>query len=109
MSDIQCAAHPWLTRPKDIGSIISEETCDIVVIGAGIAGCTAAQAASSAGASVIVCEKFATYTAHGIDIGSVGTKVQKSMGVEIDKALAARLIYEWGQQQANYYLILKYV
>jgi succinate dehydrogenase/fumarate reductase flavoprotein subunit len=109
MNDKQCAAHAWLTQPEDINSIISEETCDIVVIGAGIAGCTAAQAASSAGASVIVCEKFATYTAHGIDIGSVGTKVQKAKGVEIDKALAARLIYEWGQQQANYYLIRTYV
>ncbi|NLA85696.1 MAG: hypothetical protein GX847_00110, partial [Clostridiales bacterium] len=28
--------------------------------------------------------------------------------MEIDKALAARLIYEWGQQQANYWLIRTY-
>ncbi len=91
------------------GDIVSEESCDIVVIGAGIAGCTAAQAASENGASVICCEKFGTFSAHGIDIGSVGTRVQKAAGVEIDKALAARLIYEWGQQQANYHLIRTYV
>jgi succinate dehydrogenase/fumarate reductase flavoprotein subunit len=91
------------------GDIVSEESCDIVIIGAGIAGCTAAQAASENGASVICCEKFGTFSAHGIDIGSVGTRVQKAAGVEIDKALAARLIYEWGQQQANYHLIRTYV
>lgn len=109
MGGEQSAAHPWLQKPHAITAFVSEETCDIVVIGAGVAGCTAAQAASSAGAAVICCEKFGTYTAHGIDIGSVGTKVQKAKGVEINKALAARLIYEWGQQQSNYYLIRTYV
>ncbi len=101
----EMAVHPWLTKPAELGEIISEETCDIAVLGAGVAGCTAAQAAASAGARVICCEKFSTFTAHGTDIGAIGTKVQKAAGVEIDKALAARLIYEWSQQQANYYLI----
>jgi succinate dehydrogenase/fumarate reductase flavoprotein subunit len=108
MNKKQCTGHPWLTQPEDIRNIVSVETCDIVVIGAGIAGCTAAEAASGAGASVVVCEKFASSTAHGIDIGAVGTKVQKARGVDIDRALAARLIYEWGQQQANYWLIRTY-
>ncbi len=109
MSSNQCGAHSWLNQPEVITDVVSEETYDIVVIGAGVAGCTAAQAAAAAGASVICCEKFSTYTAHGIDIGSVGTKIQKAKGVDIDKALAARLIYEWGQQQANYFLIRTYV
>ena len=102
------SAYRWLCAPEPITGIISEETCDVAVIGAGIAGCTAAEAASSEGASVICCEKFSGFTAHGIDIGSVGTKVQKENGVEIDKALSARLFYEWGQQQANYFLIRTY-
>lgn len=101
-------ASPWFTPPEPITEIESEETCDIVILGAGAAGCTAAEAASGEGASVICCEKFSTFTAHGIDIGSVGTVVQKENGVEIDKALTARLIHEWGQQQANYYLIRTY-
>lgn len=100
---------PWLLKPEAITGFAHEETCDVVVIGAGIAGCTAAQAAASAGAAVICCEKFASFTAHGIDIGAVGTKVQKAKGIEIDKAHASRLIYEWGQQQANYFLIRTYV
>jgi succinate dehydrogenase/fumarate reductase flavoprotein subunit len=102
------APHPWLTEPEPSTQTVSEETFDIVILGAGIAGCTAAEAASSAGASVVVLEKFASYSAHGIDVGSVGTKVQKEKGVVIDRALAARLIYDWGQQQANWYLIRTY-
>ena len=102
-------AFKWLTKPEPITDIVLEETFDVVIIGAGIAGCTAAEAASSEGASVVCCEKFSTFTAHGIDVGSVGTKLQKENGVEIDKALAARLIHEWGQQQANYLLIRTYV
>jgi fumarate reductase flavoprotein subunit len=108
MQNANCGAHPWLTEPDPITTIMSEETCDIVVLGAGIAGCTAAQSAAEAGASVICCEKFRTFTAHGIDIGSVNTKVQRENGIVIDAALAARLIYEWGQQQANYHLIRTY-
>jgi succinate dehydrogenase/fumarate reductase flavoprotein subunit len=95
-------------EPAEITGIVSEETFDVVVIGAGVSGCTAAQAAAEAGASVVCVEKFAAWTAHGIDVGSVGTKVQKAAGVTIDRALAARLIYEWGQQQANYALIRTY-
>ena len=104
-----CGAHPWLTEPEPITDILNEETFDIVVVGAGVAGCTAADAASSAGASVVVIEKFASFSAHGVDVGSVGTKVQREKGVEIDRALAARLIYDWGQQQADYWLIRTYV
>ena len=102
------ATHPLDLEPEPTESVVSEEIFDIVIIGAGIAGCVAAEAATSQGASVVCCEKFATFTAHGIDIGSIGTKVQKENGVEINKAVAARLIHEWGQQQANYFLIRTY-
>lgn len=101
--------HPWFEKPGPLpDDFVSEEACDIVVIGAGISGCAAAEAAAENGASVICCEKFKTFTAHGIDVGSVGTRIQKENGINIDKALAARLIYEWGQSQANYFLIRTY-
>ena len=100
--------NKWIAEPEPITDIVSEDTCDVVIIGAGVAGCTAAEAASSEGASVICCEKFSGFTGHGIDIGAVGTRVQKEKGVEIDKALTARLLHEWSQQQANYFLIRTY-
>lgn len=103
------SSHPWLQPAPAVPEVVAEETYDVVVIGAGIAGCTAAQAAAEAGASVYVAEKFEGITAHGTDIGAVGSKLQAAEGVDIDKALAARLIYQWGQSEANYYLIRNFV
>lgn len=103
------AAHAWLQAAPDLPNVTVEETYDVVVIGAGIAGCTAAQAAAEAGASVCVLEKFEGLTGHGTDIGAVGSKLQTEQGVDIDKALATRLIYQWGQSEANYYVIKNYV
>ena len=102
-------AHPWLEPAPALPETVAEETYDVVVIGAGIAGCTAAQAAAEAGATVYVAEKFEGITAHGTDIGAVGSKLQAAEGVNIDTALAARLIYQWGQSEANYYLIRNFV
>ena len=79
--------------------------CDVAVVGAGIAGCAAAQAAAEAGARVIVVEQAAGITAHGLDVGAIGSRLQKEAGVEIDPLEAARLIYAWGQSKANYDLI----
>ena len=80
-------------------------TCDVAVVGAGIAGCAAAQAAAEAGAKVIVAEQAAGITAHGLDVGAIGSRLQREAGVEIDPLEAARLIYAWGQSKASYDLI----
>ena len=82
--------------------------CDVAVIGAGIAGCAAAQSAAEAGAKVVVVEKAGGITAHGLDVGAIGSRLQKESGVEIDPLEAARLIYTWGQSKANYALIRVY-
>ncbi|MBR2520652.1 MAG: FAD-dependent oxidoreductase [Oscillospiraceae bacterium] len=79
--------------------------CDVAVIGAGVAGCAAAQAAASAGAEVIVIEKLSGITAHGLDVAAIGSRLQREAGIEIDPLEAARLIYAWGQSRANYDLI----
>ena len=80
-------------------------SCDVAVVGAGIAGCAAAQAAAEAGAKVLVIEKSSGITAHGLDVGAIGSRLQRESGVEIDPLEAARLIYAWGQSKANYELI----
>ena len=97
--------HTWETAPKPITDFADELEADVVIIGAGMAGCTAAQAAAEAGASVIVVEQFSGITAHGEDIGGIGTKLQAENGIEVDKDEAARLIYQWSQQLANWNLI----
>ena len=102
-------AHIWQREPEPITEFCAELSADVIVIGAGAAGTTAAQSAAEAGASVICVEKFACPTAHGTDIGSVNTKVHAREGVYIPPAEAARLEYAWSQQQANYHLIRTYI
>ncbi len=101
--------HPWQDIPAPITSFDSVLEADVVVVGAGIAGVIAAQSAAEAGASVIAIEKYSTFTAHGIDVGVIGSRLQREAGIEIDRDDAARLIYAWGQQQANYHLIRTFV
>lgn len=101
-------SHIWQNPPEPITEFYAEETADIIVVGAGTAGVTAAQSAAEAGADVLVVEKFACPTAHGNDVGSVNTIVHKREGITIDPLEAARLEYAWSQQQANYHLIRTY-
>lgn len=101
--------YPWLREPKMITDFIDEQSYDIVVVGAGIAGCTAAQSASEEGVSVALIEKFSEFTSHGSDIGAIGTKLQEEKGYEYDRNEAARLIYQWSQSQANWYLIKTFI
>ena len=63
-------------------------TCDVVVVGAGSAGVTAAGAAAEAGASVILIEKEgwmagSSSLAQG-GIYAAGTEIQKAAGIEDD-------------------------
>ena len=68
--------HSWEVAPSPVTEFVEEIDADVVIIGAGMAGCTAAQAAAEAGASVVVIEQFEQITAHGEDIGAIGTKLQ---------------------------------
>ena len=98
-------AHIWQSKPEPITEFSAEEVADVVVVGAGIAGCTAAQSVAESGASVICIETFDQPSAHGVDIGAIDSILQREAGIEISPIEAARLIYAWSQQQANYQLI----
>lgn len=100
--------HYWQRQPEAITDFVSETETDIVVIGAGIAGVIATHSAAEAGARVICVEKFSRVTAHGTDVGGINTIVHRRQGKYIDPLKAARLVYTWGQQQANYSLIRTY-
>ena len=103
------AVHPWEVQPDPITEFVAEETYDVVIVGAGIAGVSAAYGAAKEGARVAVVEKFGEPTAHGYDIGIIGSKLQAAEGIEIDRDLAAQLMYRWGQNQPNMHLIRYYL
>lgn len=66
-------------RIKQAGS------ADVIVLGAGMAGLAAALSATEAGAKVIVIEQEKTYQIRGIDIGVIGSRLQKELGIVIDR------------------------
>jgi len=77
----------WETPPAAIPDTQIKETVntEIVVVGGGVAGFVAALSAVEAGAKVIVLEKHTTSRAGGGFNGAIGSKMQKELGINIDK------------------------
>jgi len=58
---------------------------EVVVVGAGIAGMAATLSAAEVGAKTILIEKHTTWTARGRFNAAIGSRLQKQLGIEIDK------------------------
>jgi len=58
---------------------------DVIVIGAGIAGLTAAASAAEAGAKVVLLEKGSTAHYRGLHNAALGSRLQKKAGITVDK------------------------
>ena len=56
-----------------------------MLVGAGIAGLSASISAAEAGAKTILVEKMATVQARGHDNAFLNSRLQKKLGIEIDK------------------------
>lgn len=73
----------WSTPPEDIPAdqITNTVECDVLVIGAGLAGCCAALGAAEEGTKVIVLEKSPenTVCGRGLDIAAFHTKKQREL------------------------------
>lgn len=69
-------AWSWETAPEAIADIASVEEADVVVIGAGMAGMSAACSAAEKGAKVVLLEKTGAAQFRGIDYGAIGGSLQ---------------------------------
>jgi flavocytochrome c len=78
-----------------------DETYDVVIIGSGFAGLSAAIEAKNAGASVVVIEKMAVHGGNSIinggDFCAPGTKLQKENGVQDSPELMYNDMLKAGQ------------
>ena len=99
------ALHTWEVVPDPITDIAETHEYDVVVVGGGMAGMGAAEAAARNGASVAVIERSECGRFCGLDMCAIGSKVLKDNGLEVDADKAARLMYQASQQTANYNLI----
>jgi succinate dehydrogenase/fumarate reductase flavoprotein subunit len=102
---MSAGGRPWESAPAPITDATEGGDFDIIIIGAGISGNAAAEAASANGAKVLVVEQAETLTAHGVDCGHVGSKWQLENDININPDEAAKLLFRWSQQTANYNLI----
>jgi hypothetical protein len=100
--------HTWEKKPDPITDIAKEKDFDVVIVGAGISGNSAAEAASREGAKVVVIEQSETFSNLGMDCAHIGSKWQKEHGIDIDPEDATRLLYRWSQQTANRDLIYQW-
>ncbi|MEC4271865.1 FAD-binding protein [Adlercreutzia sp. R25] len=84
----------WLGAEPEVDESALVETvdCDVLVVGAGTAGCFAVCSAAEEGAKTVLIEKYAEGASSGIrdDIGAVGTKIQAEVNSTLDVELLAR-------------------
>lgn len=97
--------HTWEVTPDPIIDIAQTKEFDVVVVGGGMAGMGAAEAAARFGASVAVIERSEEGRFCGLDMCAIGSKALAATGVEVPADKAARLMYQASQQTANYNLI----
>jgi fumarate reductase flavoprotein subunit len=95
-------APPDPVRASDIKKHVNAE---VVVVGAGIAGLSAALAAAEAGASTILLEKMATVQARGHDNAFIGSRLQAKLGIKIDKDEIIRNLMKYGANKPDQRLI----
>ena len=93
----------WTKKPTAIptGEIKQTVTTDVLIIGAGLSGLSAAISAAESGAKVIVIEKNKIPAARGMHITGFGTKTQKKLGIEADYRQIVRELVRWAQGRVN--------
>jgi fumarate reductase flavoprotein subunit len=100
--------YSWEVPPEPIPEkeIKKTVTSDVVVIGAGVSGLMAALAAVESNVKTVLIEKHSSFTARGGHNGAIGSKLQKKLGIEIDKAQVVRDLVRWAGTKVDERLIM---
>jgi fumarate reductase flavoprotein subunit len=91
--------------PIPPGDIKETFTSDVVVVGAGTSGKAAALSAAEAGAKVIQIDKHTTYRWSGGLIAAIDSRIQKKLGIKVDKDEIILELMKWGGNKPDQRLI----
>ena len=105
-TDVPTAASPafnapsWATKPEPIADADIVETIEteVLILGAGNAGCAAACSAVENGAKVLVCDKTAQVNGRGGVVGACNSRLNTELGCEIEPVAAQ---YRWNRTCGN--------
>ncbi len=96
MSNITGSPYKLPAKPIPAEEIKEIFNTDVVVAGAGTSGKAAALSAAEAGAKVIQIDKHVTFRWGGGMIGAIDSKLQKKLGIKIDKDDVCLQLMKWG-------------
>ena len=83
------AEHPWEIAPEPITDIAETVETEVLVIGAGLAGCACACSAAENGAKVICVEKTGSWNGRGGGFGAIKSRYMDALeGCVVDKVNA---------------------
>ncbi len=93
-------APSWATKPEPIADdqIIETIETEVLILGAGNAGCSAACSAVENGCKVLVCEKTAQVNGRGGVCGACNSRLNTELGCEIEPVAAQ---YRWNRTCGN--------
>ena len=100
----------FLTAPQsaDEGQVVETVEADVLVVGAGVAGMSAARSAAEAGAKVVVVEKATGPQCRGnfgCQFGAIDSTYQRNQGIVLDKRAMVERFMRDTLQGANQFFI----
>jgi fumarate reductase flavoprotein subunit len=101
----------FMTAPAPIpnNKIKNTVNADVVVVGCGLAGMCAAISAAESGAKVTLLEKLDRPQTRGLELGAVGSKLQKSIGNNMDPEEITNELMRWSGWRGDQRVIKQWV
>lgn len=101
----------FMTPPEPIADSEIKKTvaADVVVVGCGLAGMCAAISAAESGAKVALLEKLDRPQTRGLELGAIGSKLQKSISNNIDPEEITNELMRWNGWRGDQRVIKQWV
>ena len=105
----QSTQYSWEVKPEPITDIANTVDTDILVIGAGLAGCACACSAAENGGKVTVVEKTSSWNGRGGGFGAINSRYMDELDIKVDKVNAKQHWIAQCASRINEDLLVKFM